>query len=83
MNFVTYEDVIPELRPLNRTKLKHNQGDIFALQLRGHIAFAKTRPKSASVVNGFFRINKFGKNIIDGPKDIPDSRQEICHSQRS
>jgi len=23
-----------------RIKLKHNQGDIFALQLRGHIAFA-------------------------------------------
>ena len=28
------------LLPLKLIKLKHNQGDIFALQLRGHIAFA-------------------------------------------
>ena len=31
------------LLPLKRTKLKHNQGDIFALQLRGHIALLKQK----------------------------------------
>ena len=38
--WIWYQMLKIRIRPLKRTKLKHNQGDIFALQLRGHIAFA-------------------------------------------
>jgi len=38
--WISYQRLKKSLRPLKRIKLKHNQGDIFALQLRGHIAFA-------------------------------------------
>jgi len=38
--WIWYPMIRKHLLPLKRTKLKHNQGDIFALQLRGHIAFA-------------------------------------------
>jgi hypothetical protein len=37
---ISYQTFRKRLLPLERTKLKHNQGDIFALQLKGHIAFA-------------------------------------------
>ncbi len=38
--WIRYPMIRKHLLPLKRTKLKHNQRDIFALQLRGHIAFA-------------------------------------------
>jgi hypothetical protein len=37
---IWYQTLRKRLLPVKRTKLKHKQGDIFALQLRGHIAFA-------------------------------------------
>jgi len=37
--WIWYPMIRKHLLLLKRTKLKHNQGDIFALQLRGHIAF--------------------------------------------
>jgi hypothetical protein len=38
--WISYQTLGKRLCPLKRIKLKHSQGDIFALQLRGHIAFA-------------------------------------------
>jgi hypothetical protein len=36
----SYQTLRERSLPSKCIKLKHNQGDIFALQLRGHIAFA-------------------------------------------
>jgi hypothetical protein len=41
---IWYQTLRTRLGPLKRAQLKHNQGDIFALQLRGHIAFAYLMP---------------------------------------
>jgi hypothetical protein len=38
--WISYQTFRKRLLPLKCIKLKYNQGDIFALQLRGHIAFA-------------------------------------------
>jgi len=38
--WISYQTFRERSLPIKRIKLKHNQGDIFALQLRGHIAFA-------------------------------------------
>jgi len=43
--------------PLECIKLKPNGGDIFALQLRGHIAFANTYWN--------FMLDKFGMSAVD------------------
>jgi len=38
--WISYQTFRERSLPIKRIKLQHNQGDIFALQLRGHIAFA-------------------------------------------
>jgi hypothetical protein len=38
--WIWYQTLRKRLPPIKSIKTKHNQGDIFALQLTGHIAFA-------------------------------------------
>jgi hypothetical protein len=38
--WISHQTLRKRLSPIKSIKTKHNQGDIFALQLRGHIAFA-------------------------------------------
>ena len=40
LRWIFYQMSTKRLLPQKCIKSKHNQGDIFALQLRGHIAFA-------------------------------------------
>jgi hypothetical protein len=40
VTWILYQTSRKQLLPSKCTKSKHKQGDIFALQLRGHIAFA-------------------------------------------
>jgi len=40
VSWISYQTLRKCLPPIKSIKTNHNQGDIFALQLRGHIAFA-------------------------------------------